>query len=752
MRPEAPLLAVGLLVSLLFAPPLLLDASADDETEGAPTTRIAEATRVAEGPIVDGRIDDDIWDRAQILSGFIQAEPLNGEPESERTEVRLLYTNEIIYVGAVMYDSDPSGIVVSDARRDSELNETDAFQVIFDTYHDRQNGFVFGTNPAGLEYDGQVANEGEGSGGRGGGPGLGAGRSQSGAGGGFNLNWDASWTVATSRGDYGWSAEFAIPLRSLRLRAGKPQTWGLNFQRSIRRKREIDYWSPVDRIFNLYRLSMAGELRNLELETPRNFKVTPYVISSADRNFSVQDETDLSGDIGVDAKYGVTPSLNLDLTYNTDFAQVEVDAQQVNLTRFNLFFPEKRPFFLENAGNFTMGQSQAVELFFSRRIGISDVGAPVPILGGARLSGKSGAYNVGFLNMQTESQGNLAANNYTVASLSRELGGRSSIGAVFVNRMGTGDLSGDNDWNRTWGVDGKWGVGQSLTFTGFAARTETPDVTGSEHAANIRAEYQRLGGRVWLGYTEVGESFNPEVGFLRRREYRNLDTGWFINKRLPNIAWLRELRPHVTYRGFWDFNGFKQTENVHIDSHIDFENGYYFSPAFNMTVEGFQQGFQISDGVFVLPGSYRNWEAAWRWNTNLGAPISYSGGMDSGGFLSGDRTSVDTTVNVRQGTKLITSLTWSYNDIRLAEGAFTTNLIQARVAYNFTPLINIQSLIQYNDDADVWSSNIRFNWLNTAGTGLFVVYNDTEGLGNLLIGPQNRSFIVKYTRQFDVLR
>jgi hypothetical protein len=711
------------------------------------TPRVAEAAETGEPPIVDGIVDDSIWATAQAATDFVQAEPYEGEPATEKTEVRILYDRTHLYVGVVCYDSEPEAILITDARRDSDLEDTDSFRVIFDTYLDRQNGFVFGTNPAGIEYDGQVTNEGEGGGG---GPGFR--RAQAGSGGGFNLNWDASFVVRSQVGDFGWSAEFAIPLRTLRYESEKPQVWGLNFQRNIRRKREETYWSPVSRIYSLNRLSSAGELRGLELETPRNFKVTPYALGSSERDFAASEENELDSEFGVDSKFGVTPSLNLDLTYNTDFAQVEVDEQQINLTRFNLFFPEKRPFFLENAGNFAMGKSQSVELFFSRRIGIGPEGEIVGILGGARLSGKAGHYNLGLLNMQTEEAAGVAsANNYTVASLSRELPNRSSIGALFANRLATGDLAGDDDWNRTYGVDGKLGIGEPFTLSGFAARTDTPGLEGTEHALNLRGEYQKRQGRVWLGFTEVGDAFNPEVGFLTRDDYRSLETGFFLNIR-NEISWLRELRPHITYMGFWDFVGFKESENLHFDSHVDFENGAFFSPAFNHTVEGLEEPFEIYPGIVVAPGTYSHWEAAWRWNTNLARPLSYEGGIDYGGFLSGDRRAYENTVRFRYQSKLITSLSWVYNDIDLAEGSFTTNLGQLKVSYNFTPLIYLQALLQYNDRADTWSSNIRFSWLNTAGTGLFIVYNDTEGLGDLLIGPQNRSFIVKYTHQFDILR
>ncbi len=734
----------ALLGGLTVASPLL----ADDETANA--TRIGRAAPAIEAPAIDGRLDEDVWAAAEPITDFIQANPFEGEPSTERTEVRILFDDDAVYIGAMLYDSDPSGIIATDARRDSGLDDSDSFRVIFDTYHDLQNGFVFGTTPSGLEYDGQVSNAGGGGGFGGGGPQMR--RAGTGSGGGFNLNWDASWTVATHVGDEGWSAEFAIPLRTLRY-DNSPQTWGLNFQRNIRRKREETYWSPIQRIYNLYRLSSAGELHGLELRTPRNVQITPYALGAGGRDFSLETEVQTQYDFGADAKVGITPSLNMDLTWNTDFAQVEVDDQQINLTRFNLFFPEKRPFFLENAGNFSMGAPGSVDLFFSRRIGIGPGGARVPILGGARLSGKAGDYNLGFLNMQTEEvAGVIAANNFTVASLSREFGQRSSIGAMVVNKMGTGDASLDDDWNRTWGVDGQLGIGEAFTFSGFAARTQTPgfEDLGGEYAYRGRGEYFSNRLRLWLGMTEVQENFNPEAGFLRRSAYRNLDYGYFSYHRPSWAPILRELRPHITYSGFRTLDGFLETSRLHVDSHVDFENGWYLSPAMNRIVEGLQEPFEIREGVVVPAGTYEHWQLGWRWNTNTADALSYSGGLDYGGFLSGEQRTVDTTVNLRWGTRLVTAISWLYNDIQLAEGNFVANLGQFRASLNFTPLIYLQTLFQYNDDADVWSSNVRFNWLSTAGTGLFIVYNDTEGLGNTLIGPQNRSLTVKYTRQFDL--
>ncbi len=360
-----------------------------------------EAVPVDSPPEMDGLVlGDPIWENATPATGFIQSMPNEGESASETTEVRIVFTEDTIYFGVICYDADPSSIIVRDSRRDSSMNEADSFQLVIDTFSDQQNGFVFGTTPAGQEYDGQVINEG---GSRGGGSRrAGRGGFSRGTAGGFNVNWDGAWQVSAVISEIGWSAEFAIPFRTIRYPARVEQVWGVNFQRNIRRKNETAYWVPIPRQYNLYRVSLAGDL--MGMETPMgmasNLQITPYVIGEAvTRDAEPARGPVMLGDFGADLKYSVTSGLTLDGTYNTDFAQVEVDDQQLNLDRFNLFFPEKRPFFLENAGVFTVNNAGAAgrdlgqtELFFSRRIGISDTGAQIPIRAGARLSGKAVSY------------------------------------------------------------------------------------------------------------------------------------------------------------------------------------------------------------------------------------------------------------------------------------------------------------------------------------------------------------------------
>ena len=699
--------------------------------------RVARASRVDEAPIIDGFVDDPVWQLAQPITGFTQTWPVEGEPATEETVVRVLYTDTSVYIGAVLYDNEPGEILVTDSRRDSGMDETDSFQVIFDTYRDLQNGFVFGTNPAGIEFDGQVINEGAD----------------------FNLNWDASWVVRTEVTDLGWSVEFEIPLRSLRY-GESPQVWGLNFERNIRRKREQVYWAPIERIYDLYRLSEAGVLQGLNLETPRNFKITPYVVSSVLRDYTNPDqfEADFDADSGVDAKFGVTPSLNLDVTYNTDFAQVEVDEQVVNLTRFNVRFPEKRPFFLENAGLFAAGKD-GVDLFFSRQIGIQS-GIEVPIIGGARLSGKAGSFNVGLMNMQTDDvPGVTPQNNFTVARVTRELPNRSSLGGIVVKRDATGSMTSTDDWNRTWGVDGRIGIGQYMDIRGFASRTETPGSTGSEASYNTRISYTRPGGNTNFEYTQVGDGFNPEVGFLERESYRSIFMNVFQNIRFPDVPWLRELRPHALYESFWDLEGFRESDRVHLDSHVDFESGWFFSPAVNITLEGLQVPFEISPGVVIPAGSYRNAEIDWRFDSDQSRALSFATTWTVGGFYTGNQRTIQLELAGRRGSNLNAAINWNRSDINLPEGRFVTNLVQGRMNYSFTPLINFQSLVHYNTRSNRWTGNFRFGWQNTAGTGLFIVYNEVHELDTLdaLRRPQtgeplSRALIVKYSHQFDIFR
>ena len=721
-------------------------ATADSAGASAAHARVGAAQVVSSPPRVDGRLDEAVWQSGQPFAGFIQRELREGDPVSERTEVRLLTDGTALYVGAWLFDRAPADIVPGEKVRDVTLSNSDYFALIVDTYLDRQNGFVFATTPAGIEHDGQVVREGEG----GGVFQSGQTRAQAGSMGGFNLNWDGSWTVATSSDSGGWYAEFRIPFSTLRYGGGATQSWGLNFARGIRRKNEEAFWSFIPRQFNLFRLSRAGTLADLRVPVRRVATVTPYVLGGMQRNFLADDRTRRPNEFGADVKYGLTPSLTLDLTYNTDFAQVEVDEQRTNLTRFPLFFPEKRPFFLENAGVFTAGTPQAVDLFFSRRIGIDTLGNPVPIIGGGRVTGRIGGLTVGLLQIFTDHVvGVQPTTSYSVARVARELSTRSRVGAIAVQRVATDN---SEDRNRAYGLDGRLGLGEAWTIDWWGALTETPALTGDDFGYSARAAYQTGKWNNSVRYVQVGEVFNPEVGFLNRfGGYRFYDVGFMRTVVNPKWKRVKQWNPHTNYRAYFGMDGFYQSGQIHLDvTEVEFADGGRFGPELNFYHEGLQQPFAISRDVTLPAGSYDYWSVGLDFATNPSTPLSLTFRGDVGPFYSGARTGGSATLTARRGASLTSSLLLDYNDVRLDEGDFQRYLIGTRVGYFFTPRVFVQSLVQYNNQARVWAANARFGWLSTAGTGLFVVFNEGQEADGFFRWqrPQARSLVVKYTRQF----
>ncbi len=703
---------------------------------------VARAVRVATPPAIDGEVrNDPVWQAIPSIGPLTQSQPHAGQPATEPTEVRIAYDDQNLYVGVVCYDSEPSKLVVSDARRDGSLDNADAVLFLLDTYHDGQNGFIFGTNVLGTEYDAQVDNEGLGN--------FSNNRQQGGRIGGFNLNWDATWMVRTRRGDYGWSAEFAIPLRTLRYRSGDDQTWGFNFRRNIRKNNEVDYWAPMPIQFDLKRVSLAGTLTGLSLRSPGNLKLIPYVLAQASRDYTTAPvETKWRPDLGGDLKYSLTPSLTLDLTWNTDFAQVEVDDQQINLDRFNLFFPEKRPFFLENAGFFAVGSPGEVDLFFSRRIGIGPSGEVVPIIGGARLSGKVNRTNVGLLSMFTDAvpESGIERQNFSVARASYEFAQRSAVGGLFINRQGMGETP--DDWNRTFALDGKWGIGKKGLIAGFWAGTRTPGIDARDHAWRLQSRYEWNGLILNAAYTQVGEGFNPEVGFLQRTAFRKPELLIFKRIRPPeNKFHFLEFRPHTSWRSYFNFDNFLVTSFWHIDNHWVFYSGTEIHTGINFTVEGVIDTFLLAGQVTVPSGTYRHREAQLVFFTNQSKPLWVRTRFVLGGFFGGKRYNSNVTLGLRLGDRFTSEFTLNRNDIFLPLGDVTTNIFRSRISYSFTPRMYLQALIQYNSVIDSWSANVRFGWLQDANTGLFVVFNE----GRTMLEPQTRSFTVKYTRVFDLV-
>ncbi len=713
--------------------------SAADSITPTHSAPVARAHAVVTPPVMDGRLTDPAWLEATPVTGFVQRELHEGAPVTEHTEVRIVTDGQALYVGAWLYDSDPAGIVAGERVRDGDISKSDYFGILLDTYHDRQNGFVFTTTPAAIEYDAQVVNEGEG-----GGIQLpGQTRAMAGSLGGFNLNWDGTWTVATSVDSTGWYAEFRIPFTTLRYGAGEAQTWGLNLVRSIRRKSEEAFWSFVPRQFGLMKVSRAGTLQGVAVPSRRVRTVTPYALTGVERNYTVDAEARRRGEIGGEIKYGVTPSLTLDLTYNTDFAQVEVDEQRTNLTRFPLFFPEKRPFFLENAGIFSAGTPQAVDLFFTRRIGIDTLGQPVRIVGGGRLTGRIGPFTAGGLEIFTEHQA------HSVVRLQRELAARSRVGLIAVQRMATANTG---DWNRVYGVDGRIGIHDAWTIDWWGAASAVPGPDGNATAYSARLGQETGSWSNVARVIQVGSDFDPQVGFLNRRGgYRYYEAGVEWKQRFPGIPIVKQWIPHVNYRGYYRLDGYWQEGRVHLDlTEVELANGGRIGPEVNVEHQGLEQPFAIATTVTLPVGSYDYTSLGFDLTTNPSAPLSLDLRLDVGGFYNGTRRGGTVTLAARHASSLTTSLRVEYNDVRLDQGDFIRSLVAARIAYFFTPRVMLQTLVQYGNQARTWTANARFGWLSTAGTGLFVVFNEGREAEGFFQWdrPQARSLIVKYTRQF----
>ncbi|MDB2366380.1 carbohydrate binding family 9 domain-containing protein [Flavobacteriaceae bacterium] len=696
-------------------------------------------------PIIDGNvINDKTWNSIFPITSMTQVTPNFGEPSSEKTEIRLAYTDRNLFISVVGFDSDPSKIVVSDSKRDADLNDEDSFLFILDTYNDFQNGFLFGTNSDGMQYDAQIDNEGIGNFN----PNS---RQKGGTLGGTNVNWDASWEVKTIKGDFGWSAEFSIPLNSLRFLPGENKTWGLNFQRNISKNSETSFWASLPLGFDIKRVSISGKLKGLDLKSPKNLKITPYTIGNASYQ-KLDNQTDVSVDLdaGFDIKYSLTPGLTLDLTYNTDFAQVEVDEQQVNLDRFNLFFPEKRAFFLENAGQFSVGSPGEVDLFFSRRIGIGDEGQVVPIKGGGRISGKIGQTNVGILNMVTDeiSDQNIYENNFSVARVNHDFNNsRSSLGVVYVGKNEMGDSN--KHYNNVYAIDGKLGLGKKADITGFFSKSDSPGIDSSDHSFKLIANYNWDGWRINAGYTEVGEGFNPEVGFLMRSAFKKPEFIVFKQIRLKDFGPLLEVRPHIAHRSYFDFQDRLVSSWTHIDNHWVWPSGFEIHTGVNITSEGVFDAFKISD-VEIPSGEYYHNELQLYIKSNPNTALSFTSRTVIGGYYGGDRFLFSNNLKYRIGNKFNSTLNLDYTKLNLENGDINALITGLRLSYSFSPKMYLQSLIQYNNVTNVTSVNTRFGMLQTANSGLFVVINfikDSDWFDYI----NNRSISVKYSYQFDAL-
>ncbi|MEE2790344.1 MAG: DUF5916 domain-containing protein [Acidobacteriota bacterium] len=716
------------------------------DSQGRMTIR---AIRLGEPLQLDGLLQESVYSDVPAVTDFIQQEPSEGAPATDQTEVWVTFDDETLYVSARCWSEAPDQIVANEMKRDGYgMFGNDTFSVVLDTFYDRRSAFGFMTNPVGGLFDLLIANE----------------RLS-------NMDWNTVWNVATTRFDQGWIVEMAIPFRSLRYRSGDSQVWGIGIQRSVAAKNERSYLTPIPRSLGfdgLTRVSAAAAL--VDVEVPASgvrIELKPYAISDVTTNVNAAPPVlnQLAGQVGFDMKYGLTPGLTADFTYNTDFAQVEVDEQQVNLTRFSLFYPEKREFFLEGQGVFDFGAGfrddyktfyfgggqfagTAPIMFFSRRIGLQG-GGTVPIQAGGRLTGKAGPYSIGLLNVQTgrEREAGVASTNFSAVRMRRDILRRSSVGALFTGRSVSLDGQGSNE---TFGVDGVFSFYDNVKINAYLARTRTAGINHDDSSHQVQFNYNGDRWGVVAERLAVGANFNPEVGFVPRDDFKRNYAEFRFSPRPLGIDTVRKFMFEGNLDYTTDGAGTLATRLQQGLFGIEFANGDWFFAGITDNYEWLKNPFDITPEITIPLGDYSFVNA--RVVYALGMQRVVSGGVtvDHGGFFGGERTGLGYTFGrVNLSPQLSVEPSLSFNRIDLPQGDFSTELVSVRTTYTLTPRMFVAGLVQYNSTFDSLGTNLRFRWEYQPGSELFVVYTDErDTLNPRWSFVENRAFVVKATRLF----
>ena len=708
------------------------------DADGRVTLR---AFRLAEPLTVDGVLDDPVYDQVPAADGFLQQEPNEGAPASESTRVWVLYDADSLYIAAELEEEHPERLMASEMRRDHRsIGWNDSFQIVLDTFYDRRNGFLFHTNALGALFDAQVTDERN-----------------------TNSDWNTVWWVKSQVVEEGWTVEIRIPFRSLRYSAGGAQLWGINFQRNIKHKNEKVFFTPTPQAYNrdgLVRLSNAATLVGLEAPAgSRRMELKPYAIGSQTHAPLRDINNEWSGDVGGDFKFGVTDGLTADLTWNTDFAQVEDDESQVNLSRFSLFYPEKREFFLEGQGVFDFGgrqtrafggggPSDAPIPFFSRAIGISG-GSSVPILGGARLHGRTGAYTMGLMNIQTgETAGlDVESTNFSAFRMKRDLFSRSNIGVIATHRNVGAQGPGSNS---LYGVDGNFNPSDNIRINTFYMATSEPGVETGHQAASYMGQFNYDTDLIDLTAERLylGEDFNPGMGFVRRRDFTKNGASFQLSPRPRGIEAIRQFELKFQANNYDRLDGEMETREYKFEGRAILESSDRLVVDHTMTEERLLDGFDLSTEVAVPAGNYRFNRTGLRlW---LGTHRSFSGYFryEFGDFFGGTRREVSYWGRAEVSQRLSMEPNISLNWIEVPGGEVQAQVSSLRATYTVSPRSFLGALVQYNSAAQLMSANVRFRWEYSPGSDVFVVFSTNRDGDDGLAGLSDRALVVKFTRLF----
>jgi hypothetical protein len=680
-------------------------------------------------------MDEPAWASVPPITDFTQSEPDEGLPATQRTEVRIAYDGTNLYIGAELFDTDPAGIVPGGLERDSPgilFEEMDALGVTLDTYLDRRSSFIFFVNPAGGIKDGQGTDDGRYR----------------------DYGWDGVVDVKTSVHERGWTVEMAIPWRTLRFDPTLPdQRWGLNIMRRIRRRNEVSYWAPLDRRNRIFLMSQAGVLTGMgKLPAGLNMSVKPFALASHAGGKALA-ESALGGDAdgGVDVKWGITPNLTMDLTWRTDFSQVEVDQQQVNLTRFPVFFPELRTFFLENSGTFTFGDLDGgpggprlgssirdMTLFHSRQIGLRS-GSPVPLLGGARLTGRVGGFDLGVLNVQSEDLGTMPGENFSVVRVRRRVLGNSDVGFIVTNRDPSGPLT---PANQAAGVDANLTLLGRLFINTYLAGTREGEE--SDGAGRLSVGWRDALWNTSVAIRQVGEHFNPGIGFVRRRAIREsyATVGLHTQPRIPSVL---EVNPWVDITNTTDLSGRLESREAQAGLGLDFNDRSTLGFGYAHTFERLSSPFRVRESVSIPVGDYTFSTGSATYSSSQGHALSGKVSVSGGGYYDGTRATVAGGFRWQPDRHLVLDVDATHNAVTAQGTSFTADLYGARLQYAWSTTLNFSGFVQVNADTDEMVTNLRMDFIHAPLSDLFLLYTERrslEGSGGVL----ERFFTVKVTR------
>ena len=704
----------------------------DPETAPRPILR---AMPITEPIRIDGRLDEPAWLRADSATDFITALPRDGYAASERTVARVLIDGEYLYIGAYMYDAQPEKLYSPGLEQDFDTQDADLFGIVLDSFLDRQNGIMFALNPAGALFDAQSFND-----------------SRE-----INRSWEGVIETRTAIYADGWAAEMAIPLRTLRFRTGVDRDWGLNFVRRVRRENEDSYWAPLQRQFRVHKMSRAGTLTDLhQLRQGRNLTIKPYFSGSSLAGSARDALGDAGGDFdaGFDAKYGLTSRMTLDVTALTDFSQVEVDQEQVNLTRFSLFFPEKRDFFLENDGIFTLGDvterntrtgssPRDFKLFYSRGIGLSAERRPLPILGGARLSGRAGGTEIGLLDMQTRASGSSPAENFAVARVRQNFGAAADVGVLFVNRQGTSEGATDA-YNRSLGIDANFRVLRYMLINTYIAGTDDPLASGDQSSGFFQVAWRD---RLWntsAFVKHVGDDFNPGVGFIQRTNVRQAFATFGAHPQ-PDIPKVQEVNPFIDVSAVENLDGVLETRWISPGLILSFADGGLLNLSYEDRFERLLVPTRIA-GVQLDAGDYEYGEFSARYTSNGARLLAGTVGVSRGDFYDGDRTSLTGRVEFRPSPHFGIEAFGQRNDVTLGGTSAQADIVGGRLRFAASTRLFASAFVQYIESSDELVTNVRLNYIHAPLSDVFLVWTERRNLGTNAVA--DRVLTLKVTRLF----